>query len=425
MVDLRKPNIDSGPQTPAHTESAKVSERPARPAVTVEARPTREADQFRKTGLLERFVANIRRRVDREGPQSFRLPSGRVVQDRRAERGAGKDDVAKRAGDEKDAAKQLSGSAAPAAERAMASRKEPTGKSGGEAGLPEPAAEAHGTTGAGAAPHAAAGKKIAGTPGQPGPSTKILSEFEAKVLARFESGDPMAQALPDGQPKFLHKSAQQWKEFFKNFWSRTVAKEVAMDALGDAHTFRGLLQKKGEAGTGVLISDLALASGQVEKFTRIELPLAGIAQQMQQWPAGAALPRALLEQQLRAEQVRYLAIRPRGADDAVQRTARETGGMFTTQRTEDAVAAQLGIRVPQTGLPVEAGKTDAAERQRNRNRCGLLDGDLIGDDGRRHVVPPWWAREERTGRRRWFVTVTLGVLLATLVIVGWLVLRGM
>lgn len=398
-----------------------------------------ERNSFRRADALERFVGRLRDRADREGgPQSFRLPSGRVVVVKREAR-AGERPAREAGADKADAKREEKTEQRRAGEKgkhraAAGSMATGEGAVPTKRGTPSAAGDAQSTE-TGLAPeaggHAAAAHgaqigaargTVARRPGDAPVEHKILSEFETAVVARFEGGEAQAQPHPDGQPKFLQKTTHQWKEFFKAFLPRSVVKEVPMEQLAEAHTFRALLQKAGESGTGVLISDLALASGQIEKFTRIELPLAGIAQQLQQLPAGATVTTALLEKHVQADQLRYVAIRPRGGDEIGPTAQRDTGGLFTSQRTETLVAAQLGIRqpLPQTDTPAVGSGARA-----KHGRRGLLDGDALSDEFSRHVIPSWWEREQRRGPKRWFVPVTFGVLIAFLAIMAWMLARNL
>ncbi|MBI2343465.1 MAG: hypothetical protein HYV02_03890 [Deltaproteobacteria bacterium] len=351
--------------------------RALRPEVKAQAPhspPVPHADQFRPTGALDRFLAAIAKRVE-QGVGFYhviRLPGrGRVVQDRRG------------------------------------GEPEPQGGAARES-LPLREEHAQGRA-APSRPHFFHDRHTV-VPQQhraqsPGGDERPDSKFEQEVVARFEKGKTLEQAPPNGRAHFLVKSAVEWMQFFRRFLHRTVLREISIEQLADEMLFRGLLQQKGKAGKGVLVGDLILKNGAVEKFARVDVDLTRLMARMQGLEPGTTLTRQLVVETIQAEILRYFAIGPAKGEATRFVGAQASAGIFTTRRTEEAVARRLGIRLDGGTAkgPEERGENTPEER----------------------FVPWWrWDREERGGLRRWFVPVTLGTLVVIGMVTVWVLLRG-
>lgn len=357
-------------------------------------------DQFRESGRLERFIRAIGERIEHGWLyQTFRLPgSSRVIHDRRAVA----DDEAQRPADPN--TPQTMQTREGTLQR-VAPRTVPNFLGERPAELPRQTAES----------------KAAGE--------RPLSLFEETLVQRFEGAVEQALSAPDGKPHFLQKTAAQWKAFFQHFLHRTEKKQVPMEVVGDALMFRGLLKKGSDPAKGVVIGDLPLANGVVEKFARFDVQLQAALQTMAQLAPGETVPREAVARSVQGEMLEYLAIAPPAADTGIPTATRDTQGVFTNLKTEAEVSRQLGLRGAEMGMgPLSdaAGAEGRVTHHRGRGGGGKVFGDP--DDPREDVpgqfIPWWrWDREERTGQRRWFTAVTLA-LIVTLVGLGfWVVLR--
>lgn len=247
-------------------------------------------------------------------------------------------------------------------------------------------------------------------------ATKMLSRFELKIIERFVEEKPAAADAPDGTPHFLQKPAAQWKAFFQQFLHRTV-KKVAPLSIVQQMIFRGVVQKKGAATQGVLIGDLAFTNGEVDKFARFDIALPKALPHLAQLEPGAPLTPQQVASGIRGEEVQYFAIAPgEYAGEALPIAPQQTAGIFTSLRTEQAIAQHLGFSETPTG----ADRTASTRGQR-----GIADdAPAASEDAPSRFVPWWsWPREERTGLRRWFVPVAIGTLVAILGVVVWLIVR--
>lgn len=262
-----------------------------------------------------------------------------------------------------------------------------------------------------------------------GGKDRALTPFEKTLVARFEEGMKQAKESMDGQFHFLKKSAGEWTGFFEKFFSRTMQKVVNWDDV-QGLLFRGLLQEKGAAQKGVMISDVMTAMG-VDKFARISVAL-NKAQQLALATPGAMLTKEALQGAVLGDQLQYLALGPQlGEEGAARFTQAASRGMFSSQQLENRVAEQLGIitdfrgaGVPGAAQDSEAKRAAAARRRRGGLWSGL-SGDEIDGEGSRFV--PWWSwnREERTGFRRWFVVVFGSVIFIALFFLLIFVLRSL
>lgn len=355
------------------------------------------ADQFRESGRLERFIRAIGERIEHGWLyQTFRLPgSSRVVHDRRAVA----DDEAQRAAaaDAPQAMQTREGQLQPETRRAY-----PNFLGERPAGLPRQTAETQ-----------AAGERP-------------LSSFEETLVRRFEGAVEQARSAPDGRPHFLQKTAAQWKAFFQHFLHRTEKKQVPMEVVGDALLFRGLLKKGGDPAKGVVIGDLPLANGAIEKFARFDVQLQAALQTMAQLAPGETVPREAVAKSVQGAMLEYLAIAPPAVDTVISTAARDTQGVFTNLKTEAEVSRQLGLRGAEMGTGPFADAEGRVTGHRGRGGGGTVfgDPDEPPEDVPGQFIPWWrWDREERAGQRRWFTAVTIA-LLVTLVGLGfWVLLR--
>ncbi|MBI4237362.1 MAG: hypothetical protein HY696_02940 [Deltaproteobacteria bacterium] len=413
---------DAGPRVEERTRAPVQREMPT-------GREPARRDQFRHSGLLERFIRAIASKLEQATQHTFRLPgSGRTVQDRRGER-------ARRGSDRGQAEAPADAARAPTRGEGRSGRAESAQQAAPEAG-----GSAHSATG----PASSGGElktRDVGTVSelpQPGgaesPSGgRELSKFEAKIVERFEQGAKLVKEAPDQPPTFLQKTAAQWKTFFRQFLPRTEKKQVSMESVAsDAMVFRGLVGKSGSEGKGVMIGDLALQTGQIEKFARFDVELAHVMGFVRGLQPGASLPRQVIAAGVQQELLEYFAIGHARAEAEIFAT-RDSAGIFTSLKTEEAVAQRLGLPLGQGVPTAEARAAEARESERarvggaaGRWRGLLSDEEAVGDELPSRFVPWWkWDREERLGARRWFTVVSLVTTVVVIGVLTWLLFHGL
>ncbi|MFH1874472.1 MAG: hypothetical protein ABH859_04715 [Pseudomonadota bacterium] len=237
---------------------------------------------------------------------------------------------------------------------------------------------------------------------------KMLSNFERFILERFEGGKKMAQEAADGKPKFLEKTEEQWRNFFNAFRERLAAKKISLD---DVREFflRGVIMK-GEKG--VIISDMALKNGQVEKYVRFSV-LADILAKLANLKPGDSFRTELLKT-MRAE-LAYLGLATsKGREMAT--SPLPTAGKFIGGKAEGEAARELGI-MPPADQKAEA-KQEQQSQVSSKGRRSFL-GWLFGEKERQYpeenpyrFVPWWeWGKLPKPAKFSWTLTVFYGALL--------------
>ena len=238
---------------------------------------------------------------------------------------------------------------------------------------------------------------------------QMLSKFERLILERFEKGRKVAHESADGKAKFLNKTEAEWKDFFAAFRARIIGKKISFEEIGE-FLFRGMVMK---GGKGVIISDMILRNGQVEKFIRFSV-IADLLAKLQNMKPGDTFGKDLLRSM--GEDFMYLALAAsRGKDMATSPLPAE--GKFLSGKAEELAAKELGL-----ALPGQAGQKEAGRRMRARK--GLF-GMILEEDKEREpdetpyqFVPWWhWGRLKRPGRPRW-VTVTFYLALLAVSLMG-------
>lgn len=381
-----------------------------------------QRDQFRQSGLLERFVRAIANKLEQATQHTFRLPgSGRTVHDRRGERRARGGEGGQDAG---------SGRSEKGGDRAGSARK-----AAPDAAAGAPAATAQADAAKTLPPREVGvvhGESLQLAAEQP-VSDRGLSPFEAKIVERFEHGVAVAkESSPDQPPTFLQKTAAQWKAFFRQFLPRTEKKQVPLESVAnEAMVFRGLVGKSGVQGKGVMIGDLALQTGQVEKFARFDVDLAPVMTLVRGLQPGASLPRQVIAAGIQHELLEYFAIGHARAEAEVF-APRDSAGIFTSLKTEEAVAQRLGFSMGQGAVATEGAASSEGETERARSGGagrwrGLFgEEEPMGDEQPGRFVPWWkWDREERAGARRWFAGVSLVTTVVVLAVLAWLLFQGL
>ncbi len=229
----------------------------------------------------------------------------------------------------------------------------------------------------------------------------MLSTFEKLVVARFEKGEQVGQQSVDGKARFLTKSDGEWRDFFKNFFDRTVKKKTLVDDIRE-FLFRGAVQN---GNKGIFIGDMHLASGRVEKFVRFSV-LAEALSQLKAMSPGDAVTASILGK-LSGEELMYLALSAaRSREFSVSMAP--TQGKFALGSTEEKAAQALGI-------PVDRHLQQKAKQLRAKH--GAAFGSLFEKDPEPEEIPytfiPWWSwgNLHRPTPTRWITRVFYGALL--------------
>jgi len=232
---------------------------------------------------------------------------------------------------------------------------------------------------------------------------RLLSTFERLILERFEEGRQLAKESADGKLKLLTKTEAEWKEFFNRFRDRIIGRKISFEEISE-FLFRGLVNR---GNRGVIISDLMLKDGRVEKFIRFSA-LAEVLAKLQNLKPGDRFGLETLSRM--GEDFMYLALAAsRGKDIAT--SPLPTAGRFVSGKAEEMAAQELGIPI---------GGQFAEERGlgRMRGRRPLFGGLLEDREGPPEDLPyrfvPWWhwGNLKRPGKLKWTTVAFYAALLA-------------
>ncbi len=232
---------------------------------------------------------------------------------------------------------------------------------------------------------------------------KLLSSFEKMIVRRFEEGAVIEKKF-EGDPVFAKKSDAEWSAFFKGFMSRTVAKKVSVEDIKN-FLFRGLVTK---GAKGVLIGDIKLGDGRVDKFIRMQI-LGDLIARLKSLRPGETFPKSEIAG-MSGEELMYLALGP-SSKRPYALSEKASDGRFGDAKAEAMAAESLG-------MPVEADlrqKALALKKRRGMGLGGLIDPDIPPEDVPYQFIPWWrWGSLSRPGPKRW-VTI---VFYASLLIMG-------
>jgi len=249
---------------------------------------------------------------------------------------------------------------------------------------------------------------------------RLLSVFEELIVSRFEGGRQVAKESPDGKPRFLVKTEGQWKDFFSKFYDRIVAKKVLLQDIHE-FLFRGLVPK---GNKGVVISDMILNNGRVEKFVRFSVIADALARLKALMP-GDSFGRERLAG-LTGEEFLYLALAvSKGRDIAM--SPLPTAGKFVSGQAEEKAAQELGLPIP--GQP-QGRAASLKGRTRRAPFMGLFDEHEGEPEELPYQFIPWWhwANLKRPVRSRWatvaFYTALLAMALMGIGILTYRLLSG-
>lgn len=234
---------------------------------------------------------------------------------------------------------------------------------------------------------------------------ELLSKFEQLIIKRFEGDKQVARKGEKGKSKFKAKSEKQWKQFFQRFAGRILRKRVRTSNVRD-FVFRGLVPKEGK---GVVISDMTLASGRVERFIRFSIIAEAMAKLTKMIPGDK-----FGKDMLTGEELYYLALAvARGRE---YRTGpRPTEGRFMTGVAEERASRDLG-------LPLAAHLERKAKDLRKGTGLGAFKGWKEREPGPEEppyqFIPWWhWGNLKRPGKFR-MTTVAFYIGLGLIALIG-------
>ncbi len=269
-----------------------------------------------------------------------------------------------------------------------------------------------------------------------------ISLFEKIFLAHFEGGAPVEASLEAGQSaKFLPKTQKGWMEFFQKFMAFTLLKTGDVREIRSL-IIRGLMTPSGEltaegralleGAPMILISDLVFADGTTDKFARLKLQSAEMAELFSKMSPGDALSGEALEAltaALGADALEYLGLSHKivdkdaakspateayqspfeAKDQAIRDGVREVKlGIALSAKTEQIIAERLDINLRPGVAPVtrsepggEMGLSGLLFPKKRRR--GWFGDDGLSSDA--HV--PWYAQffkaKQFPDKPRWWV----------------------
>ena len=206
---------------------------------------------------------------------------------------------------------------------------------------------------------------------------ELLSKFEKLIVRRFEHDQEVAKQSKKGEQTFLQKTESQWKTFFARFTSRFLKKKVPTKNIQD-FLFRGMVSK---GAKGVVISDMTLASGRVERFVRFSILAEAMARLAKLMPG-----EKFGKDMLKGEELYYLALAAaRGRE--YKTVPKPAEGRFMGGVAEERAAQELG-------LPMSAHLEHKSEAMKKGGRMGAAFA--YGEDKERppeeqaYRFVPWW-----------------------------------
>ncbi|PJA21109.1 MAG: hypothetical protein COX62_03285, partial [Deltaproteobacteria bacterium CG_4_10_14_0_2_um_filter_43_8] len=241
---------------------------------------------------------------------------------------------------------------------------------------------------------------------------QLLNAFEKLVVARFEQGAEVANPN-NGKLAFGEKSLAMWKSFFEGMMGRTVTKKTSLEDISN-FLFRGLIQKGN--GKGIVISDLVLANGKIEKFIRFSVMADALAKLKSMNP-GDIFSKAALEG-MNDEDLMYLALKAsQGSEIAFSQDASK-GKFLLAGQTEAMLSHDLGV-------PLHAQLQSKTRLMKRRGGFGgfmgsFLENDLEPQDDPYRFVPWWhWGRLSAPVKspNRW-VTIAFYLALLAMALIG-------
>jgi hypothetical protein len=233
---------------------------------------------------------------------------------------------------------------------------------------------------------------------------ELLSRFEKMLVQVFEEGAQFAKKSKDGKPAFLKKTDSQWKKFFSRFAGRILKKKVPTKNI-QGFLFRGMVPK---GAKGLIISDMTLASGRVERFVRFSILAEAMAKLSKLLPGDA-----FGKEMLTGEELYYLALASaRGREYAT--APKPTPGRFMGGVAEERAAQQLGL----TMTAQLKDKTAELKRGRKLGAFGWGKEKEPYEETPYQFIPWWhWDNLRRPGKFK-MITVAFYLALGLTIVIG-------
>ena len=234
---------------------------------------------------------------------------------------------------------------------------------------------------------------------------ELLSKFEKLIVERFEGDRQVAKKAQQGKPSFLDKTEKQWKDFFSRFAGRILKKRVPTKNI-EGFIFRGVIPK---GGKGLVISDMTLASGRVERFIRFSIIAEAMARLAKMLP-GEKFGKDVLS----GNELYYLALAAaRGRE--YKTSPRPTQGLFMGGAAEEKASQDLGI-------PLSAhlsAKTKHLKGKKGSKIFSPFGRDKeIPDEVPYQFIPWWhWTNLSKPGKFK-MTTVAFYIALGVIAILG-------
>ncbi len=249
-------------------------------------------------------------------------------------------------------------------------------------------------------------------------SEALLSKFEKMILSRFEGGQKIVKDSPEGRAILAEKTEAQWKSFFQSFMERITARRTSLEEISK-FLFRGLVIKSGK---GIVISDMTLKNGHVEKFIRFGA-LSELLAQLAKLKPGERFSAEKLSGM--DSDLLYLALAA-SKTSMLKTSPLPTAGKFMSGKAEGEAARELGIIPPASNAA--SGKNDQVHaKSGKRGLAGFLkDGREGGPEDIPYRFVPWWhwGNLTRPAPFRWTTTVFYAALvIITLIGIGVLTYR--
>ncbi len=234
---------------------------------------------------------------------------------------------------------------------------------------------------------------------------ELLSKFEKTVVRRFEGDQQVAKQLKDNKPVFLKKTSSQWRQFFSRFAGRILKKKVPTHNI-QRFLFRGMVTK---GAKGIVISDMTLLSGRVERFIRFSILAEAMAKMIKMMPG-----QTFGKEFLTGDELLYLALAAARGREYVT-GPRPSEGKFMAGVAEERAARELG-------LPLAAHLQQKTKELKKGKGFAALKGwkeKEFGEEELPYQFIPWWhwGNLTRPGKFR-MTTVAFYIALGLVVIFG-------
>lgn len=239
---------------------------------------------------------------------------------------------------------------------------------------------------------------------------ELLSRFEQMIIKRFEGDQKIVQMAEEGRQTFLKKTAQQWSDFFSRFAGRFLGKRVPVRNI-QQFLFRGMVPK---GAKGIVISDMTLKSGRVERFIRFSILAEAMAK------LAKAMPGQMFGKDvLTGEELYYLALAAARGREYVT-GPKPTEGRFMGGVAEERASQELGIP-----LAAHLAKKTKELRAKSRRGWGVGREREPLEEGVPGQFIPWWHWGNlKPGGPHRSTTVAFYIGLGIVIVIGLLALTA-